>query len=88
MVKLCIPSNLVVVRPNDKPWYDSEIRHFTTKRDKLKRKLINSTSLHLREQYRKLRNKVNNLKKHAEERFYNNLESFISDFYSNNKRQF
>ena len=84
MVKLCVPSNLVVVRP----WYDSEIRHFTTKRDKLKRKLINSTSLHLREQYRKLRNKVNNLKKHAKERFYNNLESSISDFYSNNKRQF
>ena len=62
MVKLCIPSNLVVVRPNDKPWYDSEI-YFTSKRDKLKRKLLNTTSLHLREQYRKLRNKVNNLKK-------------------------
>ena len=62
MVKICIPSNLVVVRPNDKPWYDSERRHFTSKHDKLKRKLINSTSLHLREQYRKLRNKVNNLK--------------------------
>ena len=88
MVKLCIPSNLVVVRPNDKLWYDSEVRHFTSKRDKLKRKLSNSTSLHLREQYRKFRNKVNNLKKHAKERFYNNLESFISDFYSNNKRQF
>ena len=88
MVKLCIPSNLVVVRPNDKPWYDSEIRHFTNKRDKLKRKLINSTSLHLREQYRKLCNKVNNLKKHAKERLYKNLESSISDFYSNNKRQF
>ena len=70
----------MVVRLNDKPWYDSEIRHFTTKRDKLKRKLINSS--------RKLRNKVNNLKKHAKERFYNNLESSISDFYSNNKRLF
>ena len=88
LVKLCIPSNLVVVRPNDKPWYDSEIRYFTTKCDKLKCKLINSTSLHLREQYRKLRNKVNNLKKHAKERFYNNFESSISGFYSNNKRQF
>ena len=53
MVKICIPSNLMVVRPNDKPWYDSEIRHFTPKRDKLKRKLINSTSLHLQEQYNK-----------------------------------
>ena len=58
MVKLCIPSNLVVVRPNDKPWFDPEIRHFTIMRDKLKRKLINSTSLHLREQYRKLNKNV------------------------------
>ena len=86
MVKLCITSNLVVMRPNDKPWYDSEIRHFTSKRDKLKRKLINSTSLHLPEQSRKLHNKVNNLKKkHTKERFYNNLVSSISGFYSNNK---
>ncbi|MCG7877681.1 MAG: reverse transcriptase domain-containing protein [Candidatus Thiodiazotropha endolucinida] len=88
MVKLCIPSKSVVVRPNDKPWYDSEIRHFTVKRDKLKFKLNTSSSLQLRDQYRKLRNKVNNLKKYAKERFYNNLESSISDFYSNNKRQF
>ena len=40
MVKLCIPSNFLVVKPNDKLWYDLEIRHFTSKRDKLKRKLI------------------------------------------------
>ena len=52
MVKVCIPSNLVIVRPNDKPWYDSEIRHFTSERDTsvLQRKLINSTSLYLRMQ--------------------------------------
>ena len=32
-VKLCIPSKNVVVGPNDKPWYDHEIRHFSSKRD-------------------------------------------------------
>ena len=78
MVKLCIPSNLVVVRPNDKPWYDSEIRHFTTKRDKLKRKFINLTSLHLRGQYRKLRNKVNNLKKSMQKKDSTIILSLLS----------
>ena len=38
--------------------------------------------------YKFLRNKVNNLKSHAKEHFYNNLELFISDFHSNDKKQF
>ena len=88
MVKSCIPSRTVLVRPDDKPWYDHEIRHFSTKRDRLKKKLIKSDSNYLKEKYKKLRNKVNNLKKHAKEKFYNDLESSISDFYSNDKKQF
>ena len=38
--------------------------------------------------YKFLRNKVNNLKSHAKEHFYNNLELSISDFHSNDKKQF
>ena len=38
MVKSCIPSKQVTVRPDDKPWYDHEIRHFSSKRDRVKRK--------------------------------------------------
>ena len=30
----CIFSKVVTVRPNDKPWYDSEIRRFTKYRDR------------------------------------------------------
>ena len=37
--------------------------------------------------YKFLRNKVNNLKSHAKEHFYNNLELSISDFHSNDKKQ-
>ena len=33
-VKQCIPSKNVTIRGDDKPWYDSEIRSFTRKRDK------------------------------------------------------
>ena len=37
---------------------------------------------------KKVRNKVNNLKKHANERFYNNLELNLTESFVNNKRDF
>ena len=36
MVKSNIPSKTVVIRPDDKPWYDHEIRHYSVKRDRVK----------------------------------------------------
>ena len=69
MVKSCVPSKQITVRPDDKPWYDHEIRHFSSKRDRVKRKLAKSGSYVLRVQYKILRNKVNNLKKHAKKLF-------------------
>ena len=38
-VKQCIPSKTVTIREDDKPWYDSEIRSFSRKRDKQKRNI-------------------------------------------------
>ena len=35
-----------------------------------------------------MRNKVNNLKRHAKEKFYSNLETNLIESSSNNKRQF
>ena len=35
--KLCIPNKTIVVREDDKPWYDSEIRRKLRKRDRLKK---------------------------------------------------
>ena len=32
----CIPNKEVTIRPNDKPWYDSEIRTLSRKRDRHK----------------------------------------------------
>ena len=87
MVKLCISSKNVVVRPNDKPWYDHEIRFFSSKRERIIRKLIKSGSNYIRERYRTVRNKVNNLKKRAKEIFFNNLESSLTDFHSNDKKK-
>ena len=78
----------VLIRPDDKPWYDSEIRRVSSKRDRLKRKFNKSGNPNILARYKIFRNKVNNLKQHAKEQFYNNLELSISDFHSNDKKQF
>ena len=88
LVKICIPSKRITVRPNDKPWFDSEIRHYVRIRDRLKRKARNSGTSDSMNKYKHIRNKVNNLKKHAKEKFYNNLEISLSDFHNNDKKNF
>ncbi|MCG8048002.1 MAG: endonuclease/exonuclease/phosphatase family protein [Candidatus Thiodiazotropha taylori] len=88
IAKVCIPTKYVTVRPNDKPWFDSEIRHFIRIRDKLKKRSIKSASNTDWDKYKNIRNKVNNLKKYAKEKFYNELEVSVSDFYNNDKRKF
>ena len=57
------------------------------KRDRLKRKFNKTGNQNFLTRYICLRNKVNNLKNNAKERFYNNLELSISDFHSNDKKQ-
>ena len=61
-VKLCIPSKTIVVREDDKPWYDSEIRRNSRKRDRLKKKAIQSGNPNVWNKYKLFRNKVNNQK--------------------------
>ena len=75
-VRSSIPSKNVLIRPDDKPWYDSEIRKVSRKRDRLKRKFNKTGNQNFLTRYKFLRNKVNNLKKHAKERFYNNFGTF------------
>ena len=86
--KLCIPNKTIVVREDDKPWYDSEIRRNSRKRDRLKKKAIQSGNPNVWNKYKLFRNKVNNQKKHAKELFYNNLDVIVSDFQNNDKRKF
>ena len=88
LIKLCIPSKNVLVRPRDKPWYDSEVRKVSRQRDRQKRKALKSQTINNWSLYKRLRNKVNNLKKHAKERFYNNLEFIIFDANVNDQRKY
>ena len=87
-VKVCIPCKSILVREDDKPWYDSEIRRNTRKRDRQKKKAVKTGNITDWIKYKRLRNKVNNQRKHAKESFYNNLELIITDFENNDKRKF
>ena len=83
-----IPHKDVTIRPNDKPWYDSEIRKKSRKRDRLKSKAVKTALRSDWTQYKILRNKVNNLKRHAKETFYNNLEFSLLSNFNKNKKEF
>ena len=72
LLNQCIPHKDVTIRPNDKPWYDSEIRIYSKKRDRQKTKAVKSALQSDWTKSKTLRNKVNNLTKHAKETFYNN----------------
>lgn len=87
-VKATIPHKKVTVRPKDKPWYDSEIRKYSRKRDRLKSTAIKTSRQADWEKYKIIRNKVNNLKKHAKELFYNNLELSLQDSFTSNKKDY
>ena len=87
-VRQCVPSQTVLIRPNDKPWYDSVIRSHSRKRDRLKRTATKSGILSDWAKYKTMRNKVNNLKKHAKERFYNNIENSLIESSSTNPKQY
>ena len=88
LVSECIPSKEVTVRNDDKSWYDTEIRKHSRKRDRLKSIALKSKRTTDWRNYKKVRNKVNNLKRHAKERFYDNLELNLTESFTNNKRDF
>ena len=66
-VKICIPSKTVTVRLNDQSWFATKIRHSSRIRDRLKKKSIKTGSSNDLTNYKHIRNKINNLKKHVQE---------------------
>ena len=58
----------VTIRPNDRPWFDSETRKHTRHRDRQKHVATKYCRLTDWIKYKQLRNKVNYLKKAAKQR--------------------
>ena len=85
--KICILFNKVLIRPNDKPWFTSELRYNIRLRDRLHvRKHSFKTPNEIDKiRYKTQRNHVNNMKKYGKENYNNNLETIISSKDKGNK---
>ena len=88
LIKECILHNEVIIRPDDKPWYDSVIRSYSCKRDRTKSKASKSGRTEDWRAYRKLRNQVNNLKNTQKKKIYNTLENTIIKTSSSNSKMY
>ena len=88
IVNACIPYRKVLIRPDDKPWFNNEIRKLCRKRDRLKTSALKTGNLSILNKYKHIRNKINNMKKHAKQIFFNTLEINLSSLQTNDKRGF
>ena len=80
-----ISTRFVVVRPNDRPWFTSEIRRQIRIRDRLRKKALKSKNRTDITKFKLQRNKVNNMEKYAKENFKNNLDDVMLENTSNPK---
>jgi hypothetical protein len=74
-----------LIRGKDKPWFSNEIQKEFRIRDGIRKKLLKSQNENNIIKYKKQRNKVNNMKKIAKEKFENNLDNFLLNNSSNPK---
>ena len=84
----CIPSKEVIIRPNDKPWFDSEIRRYIKNRNRQRNIALRKQTPSSWQKYKHLRNKVNNFKKSAKKHFFENIETNIEQNRLNNSRNY
>jgi exonuclease VII large subunit len=76
---------MVTVRNSDRPWFNSELRRETRKRDRIRKTAKKYNKQSDIDKYKKQKNKVNNLKKTAKEHFEQNLDTLILENISNLK---
>lgn len=88
LVNTCIPSRKVLIRPDDKPWFNNEIRKFCRKRDRLKTLFLKTGNMNILNKYKQIRNKINNMKKFAKQNFFNTLELNLENLQTNDKKGF
>jgi hypothetical protein len=86
LVRECIPEKTITIRPKDKPWFDSILRKYIRIRNRLRKKALLSNVDTDWSKYRKVRNKVNNLKKHALKNYYDNIDVYINDASKDNNK--
>ena len=81
-----IPAKEVTVRPNDKPWYDSEIRRLSRHRDRQKAFVIARGPNSDWEKYKVPRNKLKNRIKYVKQRYFSHLNESSCNIRSESPR--
>lgn len=80
LAKLCVPSRVVTIRLNDKAWFNSDIRREIRRRDRL-HKIMRRTHNDLNVlNFKRQRNKVNNMKKYARSLYFENISETIDSY--------
>jgi hypothetical protein len=77
----CIPTKIITIRNNDRPWFNNEIRKEIRIRDRIRKTVLKFHRERDIKLYKKQRNKVNNMKKIAKENFENNLDHILNSYY-------
>ena len=75
----CIPTKEIIVRKNDKPWFNNTLRKEIRIRDRIRKKVLKHNRESDITKLKKQRNKVNNMKKIARENFENYIDIFLLD---------
>ena len=75
--KYCIPFRKVLIRQNDKPWLNSELRYNLRLRDRLRKHSFKTKRKRDHISFKRQRNKVNNMIKYAKENFINKIDDIF-----------
>ena len=86
IIEKYIPLKMVTIRPNDKPWMDSKVRHAIRRRDRLLRIHNIRPSPVTWESYRAQRNFVTSLIRFAKKSFYERANTDLSNADTNCKK--
>ncbi|CAC5400798.1 unnamed protein product [Mytilus coruscus] len=84
----CIPQKEVTLRPNDKIWFNSDLRREIRKRDRLHKQARRSNGIPDLNKYKKQRNHVNILKRYTKDQFYLNANSLLDEFACGNCKSY
>lgn len=86
LIRECIPEKTVIIRPKDKPWFDSLLRRTIRKRYRLRNLALKYRRETDWNKFRKTRNQVNNMKKHAliNYIYYDNIEFHLDEAFKDN----
>jgi hypothetical protein len=67
-------------------WYDSNLRRESRRRDRLRKAFLRTKTVSAEKQYKKQRNRVNNLKKQTKELFYANINEILDELKTTDSR--